>query len=107
LLVELFSFATDRIATSPAASVSLPIERAPEEQHPSGLGGLFYTTMPALVDHFDYDGDGNVDFDDVTHAAKMSWNSFWEFALRDNVLEVALGLMCVQKDTLKTSLQEN
>jgi hypothetical protein len=62
--------------------------------------------MPALVDHFDYDGDGNVDFDDVTHAAKMSWNSFWEFALRDNVLEVALGLMYVQKILLETRCKE-
>lgn len=92
LLVEHYYLLANKVSTSPPASISLPIEREPENQ-PSGLGAYFYTTMPALVDHFDYDGDGNVDFDDVRKAAKMSWDNFWEFALRDNVLEVALGLM--------------
>ena len=27
--------------------------------------------------------------------ARRVWNGFSEFALRDNVLEVAVGLMCV------------
>ena len=42
---------------------------------------------------FDYDGDGDVDFDDVRASFRDAWDSFTDFAFRDNVLEVAVGLM--------------
>jgi hypothetical protein len=42
---------------------------------------------------FDYDGDGDVDFDDVRASFHDAWESFTDFAFRDNVLEVAVGLM--------------
>ena len=32
---------------------------------------------------------------EVTTRAKRMWSGFADFALQDNVLEVALGLMCV------------
>jgi hypothetical protein len=41
----------------------------------------------------DFDGDGNLDFNDLRTASSNFWNSFTDFALRDNVLEVAVGLM--------------
>jgi hypothetical protein len=36
------------------------------------------------------------DFEDIRHGAYNAWDSFQNFALRDNVLEVAVGLMYVQ-----------
>jgi hypothetical protein len=41
----------------------------------------------------DYDGDGHVDFDDVRASFHDTWEGFTDFAFRDNVLEVAVGLM--------------
>jgi hypothetical protein len=41
----------------------------------------------------DMDGDGDLDFDDVRVSISKTWDSFMDFALRDNVLEVAVGLM--------------
>ena len=49
--------------------------------------------MPRLTDSFDVDGDGDVDYNDFRSAVRRSWDNFTDFALRDNVLEVAVGLM--------------
>jgi sugar phosphate isomerase/epimerase len=49
--------------------------------------------MPQLQDTFDFDGDGNLDFDDFRSAARKTWDGFLDFCFRDNVLEVAVGLM--------------
>jgi hypothetical protein len=46
-----------------------------------------------LLDSLDADGDGDVDFDDLRTSVYNFWESFTDFALRDNVLEVAVGLM--------------
>jgi large conductance mechanosensitive channel len=43
----------------------------------------------------DFDGDGDLDFNDLRTASSHFWSSFADFALRDNVLEVAVGLMYV------------
>jgi large conductance mechanosensitive channel len=56
--------------------------------------------MPRLPDQED-----NV----VTRARdrfKEAWDGFWDFALRDNVLEVAIGLMYIQQPSqLSTTRQ--
>jgi hypothetical protein len=64
--------------------------------------GLFTPTLQQILNMpvpvpawMDADGDGNIDFDDARTAFKKEWDSFIDFALRDNVLEVAVGLMCV------------
>ena len=49
--------------------------------------------MPRLTDSFDVDGDGDIDYNDFRSAVSRSWDNFTEFAMRDNVLEVAVGLM--------------
>jgi hypothetical protein len=49
---------------------------------------------------FDYDGDGDFDLDDVRAGFRDAWDSFTEFAFRDNVLEVAVGLMLVSRSSL-------
>jgi len=41
----------------------------------------------------DFDGDGDVDFEDLRSSAYNTWDSFLDFALRDNVLEIAIGLI--------------
>jgi len=41
----------------------------------------------------DLDGDGDIDFDDVRTGVRREWTNFLDFALRDNVLEVAVGLI--------------
>ena len=46
-----------------------------------------------LLDSLDFDGDGDVDFDDIRAFSYSLWDNFTNFALRDNVLEVAVGLM--------------
>ena len=46
-----------------------------------------------LLDSLDADGDGDLDFDDLRVSAYNFWEGFTDFALRDNVLEVAVGLM--------------
>jgi len=54
--------------------------------------------------------------DDVNSEAQLirgkvrtAWNGFMDFALRDNVLEVAVGLMCVSKRsfTLRADLPQH
>jgi len=49
--------------------------------------------MPRLVDYFDADRDGDLDFADVSSYARSTWASFTDFCFRDNVLEVAVGLI--------------
>jgi len=41
----------------------------------------------------DVDGSGNIDLEDARSLMKQEWDSFLDFALRDNVLEVAVGLI--------------
>jgi len=41
----------------------------------------------------DVDGDGDLDFNDLRVGFRKEWDSFLDFALRDNVLEVAVGLI--------------
>jgi len=46
--------------------------------------------MPALGD---YNDDGRFDFEDVRSSVHDTWEGFVDFAFRDNVLEVGLGLI--------------
>jgi hypothetical protein len=49
-------------------------------------------------------------FEDYRHrawdGAYSFWQSFLDFALRDNVLEVAVGLMCVSLPSLQLQLHQ-